>query len=728
MDFTALLEIVISLAAMFWLLSMISSFMVEALNSLVRNIRAEALERFVCEMILGDGALRGLYKRLSGKMAGDESADPFRILSHGLVQSLRKPKAFSGGESTAPSYIPREILAKALLDRLSALAIGMGHTLDDCKALLTDLSDASAELDQRWRDFFGEMAASVQPTAGNLVVCIGRLFADLDAKTPTEAVADLAGLEAALAKYQTLNRTPAGTARALQRLAAIVGRLRASLSALGDPKGSGGASLTLREIYGQPSVAWIRLLMGVAPTETRVDLYAAVAAVVDHGPLPAALRDALRPIVANANFDLAALRKGLEDWFDSVMERATGWFKRHTTLLLGICGLVLAGAFNINPISMTIDLVEDPALRRAGVSFANQIVEQQGDSGLARRYYFAIESQRRDWEQSVTLLSKGRMTAKEFDDVAQQMQLALLRSGQMIGLLPDLRKPGKAPLVGQERDRFLTRVCVAWHETQRRSAADKPVADKPPESIRDCPRLAADFGILPAQAEHLKVRSEVTTSVINTPADQSAGKAPSRTEVVESQQTRYSHSAAAHAAAASPATSPAASAAASAGSTGRPAASEGGFEKGAAGQEAGGSDFVRFWSSSDVVWDIRLGRALARLRVTAAAGAEGRVDADLTDEFLDAFQVTKKQAEEASQYVNAFINRIPSLGWRLDPFASFWDDATAITKKVAWGLIGWPLTALMVSFGAAFWFDLLSKLMNRRVTGPKPEATKEDSP
>lgn len=36
-------------------------------------------------------------------------------------------------------------------------------------------------------------------------------------------------------------------------------------------------------------------------------------------------------------------------------------------------------------------------------------------------------------------------------------------------------------------------------------------------------------------------------------------------------------------------------------------------------------------------------------------------------------------------------------------------------------IVGWLITTVMISFGASFWFDLLSKLVNRRVTGPKPD-------
>lgn len=43
-------------------------------------------------------------------------------------------------------------------------------------------------------------------------------------------------------------------------------------------------------------------------------------------------------------------------------------------------------------------------------------------------------------------------------------------------------------------------------------------------------------------------------------------------------------------------------------------------------------------------------------------------------------------------------------------------------------LIGFLITALAISLGAPFWFDLLNRFVNLRVTGTKPENTKEQSP
>jgi len=40
--------------------------------------------------------------------------------------------------------------------------------------------------------------------------------------------------------------------------------------------------------------------------------------------------------------------------------------------------------------------------------------------------------------------------------------------------------------------------------------------------------------------------------------------------------------------------------------------------------------------------------------------------------------------------------------------------------------IGFLITALMLSLGAPFWFDLLNKISNLRGTGTKPQSSSDD--
>ena len=49
---------------------------------------------------------------------------------------------------------------------------------------------------------------------------------------------------------------------------------------------------------------------------------------------------------------------------------------------------------------------------------------------------------------------------------------------------------------------------------------------------------------------------------------------------------------------------------------------------------------------------------------------------------------------------------------------------STIVARTGWSLlsvlVGWVLTAIAISFGAPFWFDLLNQLVNIRAAGPKP--------
>ncbi len=72
---------------------------------------------------------------------------------------------------------------------------------------------------------------------------------------------------------------------------------------------------------------------------------------------------------------------------------------------------------------------------------------------------------------------------------------------------------------------------------------------------------------------------------------------------------------------------------------------------------------------------------------------------------------------------------------QLRPFPIGW-DVTSPVHSADWfaslggflsKLLGWIITALAVSLGAPFWFDLLKKLVSLRGTGPSPKAKQQPS-
>jgi hypothetical protein len=84
-----------------------------------------------------------------------------------------------------------------------------------------------------------------------------------------------------------------------------------------------------------------------------------------------------------------------------------------------------------------------------------------------------------------------------------------------------------------------------------------------------------------------------------------------------------------------------------------------------------------------------------------------------------------KNADEAIANVNANIAQLKSIKAELDAtkLPLGWKNKTQnwIIK-----ILGLMFTALAVSLGAPFWFDMLNKLVNLRSAGKKPAATKPD--
>jgi hypothetical protein len=61
---------------------------------------------------------------------------------------------------------------------------------------------------------------------------------------------------------------------------------------------------------------------------------------------------ALHSLAARVGFDPAAKRRALEAWYDSAMDRASGWFKRRTQWRLFLLGLGIALIGNVNSVTI----------------------------------------------------------------------------------------------------------------------------------------------------------------------------------------------------------------------------------------------------------------------------------------------------------------------------------------------------------------------------------------
>ncbi len=76
--------------------------------------------------------------------------------------------------------------------------------------------------------------------------------------------------------------------------------------------------------------------------------------------------------IDSANDQVEKVRASVEDWFNATMERAAGWYKRRTQLILFVIGVIVAVVLNIDAITIVKRLSTDQTLTAALVAQAKQ--------------------------------------------------------------------------------------------------------------------------------------------------------------------------------------------------------------------------------------------------------------------------------------------------------------------------------------------------------------------
>ena len=86
------------------------------------------------------------------------------------------------------------------------------------------------------------------------------------------------------------------------------------------------------------------------------------------------LRTALLTLIDEANGDLARARANVEQWFDSAMDRVSGWYKRRAAYTMLALGMGMALVLNADTINIATALSRDSTLRAAVVAAAEDRV------------------------------------------------------------------------------------------------------------------------------------------------------------------------------------------------------------------------------------------------------------------------------------------------------------------------------------------------------------------
>ena len=88
-------------------------------------------------------------------------------------------------------------------------------------------------------------------------------------------------------------------------------------------------------------------------------------------------KEAMITLVIQANGDIAKTRESFENWFDDGMDRAAGWYKRKTQLVLFLIGLIIAIGLNVDSITIGRALWASPAMRSYAMTTAQQYANEK---------------------------------------------------------------------------------------------------------------------------------------------------------------------------------------------------------------------------------------------------------------------------------------------------------------------------------------------------------------
>jgi len=336
---SSFLDVAIGIVFVFLLLSLIASTineiilsflnmrgrtLLEGIKTLLNDPKAEGLVK----EIYNHGQVYGLFKGEFNPGKSWKQAIPFFRTTTDLGKCTR---------SNLPSYIPTTNFVMAFLGVL----VGPKRA---CEVADKQAADARANADKAKADAAAHPADNdKQDVAAKAEVAAeaAKKIADR-AKTEAEAAAKVVADRA-----KTEGDAPQST---LEKLAA-------AFTTLSPGKTTADTTATgLAVAFQSLKTAAEALRIGRDTAKVGKPLYAMV-------------------VAADNDFD--KLKTSIEDWYNSAMDRASGWYKYQTQTMLFFIGLVLAIALNADTVNIVQQLSRNPTLRESIVAAAQSAVAEK---------------------------------------------------------------------------------------------------------------------------------------------------------------------------------------------------------------------------------------------------------------------------------------------------------------------------------------------------------------
>lgn len=99
------------------------------------------------------------------------------------------------------------------------------------------------------------------------------------------------------------------------------------------------------------------------------------------------LRSALLTLIDASGNDMIQVRQNIEEWYNSAMDRVSGWYKRRTQWMIFFIGLVSALVYNIDTINIAQYLSTDSTVRNSLVAAAQAYASQPNAANSAQERF-----------------------------------------------------------------------------------------------------------------------------------------------------------------------------------------------------------------------------------------------------------------------------------------------------------------------------------------------------
>ena len=90
-------------------------------------------------------------------------------------------------------------------------------------------------------------------------------------------------------------------------------------------------------------------------------------------PAYAGVKQSVGVLLEEAGDDLQKFRSSLEQWFDEVMDRVSGWYRKKAQVIAFICACVVTVAANADTVVIARALYQDETLRKSAAAVAQEI-------------------------------------------------------------------------------------------------------------------------------------------------------------------------------------------------------------------------------------------------------------------------------------------------------------------------------------------------------------------